>query len=348
MAEQVALEGLKEWVRKIGLGSFEQVRIRNPDKPPEVASVQWDLSAPSYIRPLAARNSTGLKPGFVVADILLRGTVNADAVTAFVGKLDLTTAPAGIAPVMAILVADGFTNDAFRLARSKGVIAATTRMLLGDEIARGLSELVDILTNLGATAAVNPGHLEHVLSTLTQIQGAASNVRGVLFELAIGYLVKEVEGGYMKAGEKVRDPYTGLPAEIDVILDRPNGAPLLVIECKAKVPGSRVSLADAKRWRENRVPLILRALQNDPHIRNRPIEFALWSNGRFHPAAESWLATQPPLAAPYTFGWKGYEQLLDYTRSAKSGMISKIMNDHYFRHPLIVAPLPQKGGEEAV
>src|SRR6202012_4230700 len=102
-----------------------------------------------------------------------------------------------------------FSNDAYRLARSKGIVATTTRMLLGDEISRALQELVDILTNLGATAAVNPGHLEHVLSTLTRIQGAAANVRGALFELAIGYLVKEVEGGYMKAGEKVRDPDTG-------------------------------------------------------------------------------------------------------------------------------------------
>lgn len=340
MAEQVALEGLKEWIRKMGLGGFDQVRIRNADHPPEVAGVQWDLSAPSYVRPLVARSSDGLKPGFVVADILLRGVVSADAVTAFVSKLDLTTAPSGIAPVMAFLVADGFTNDAFRLARSKGVIAATTRMLLGDEIARALKELVDILTNLGATAAVNPGHLEHVLATLTRIEGAAGNVRGALFELAIGYLVKEVEGGYMKAGEKVHDPDSGSSAEIDVILDRPNGAPILVIECKAKAPGSMVSLAEAKRWRQNRVPVILRALQSDPHIRDRPIEFGLWSNGRIHPAAESWLAAQPALAAPYKFGWKGYEGLLDYTRSARSGMISKIMNDHYFRHPLVVAPPP--------
>jgi hypothetical protein len=340
MAEQVALEGVKEWVRKMGLGSFDQVRIRNPEHPPEVASVHWDLSAPSYVRPLVSRSSTGLKPGFVVADIMLRGVVGDDAVAAFVSKLDLTTAPMGIAPVMAFLIADGFTNDAFRLARSKGVVAATTRMLLGDDIARSLKELVDILTNLGATAAVNPGHLEHVLSTLTRIEGTAGNVRGVLFELAIGYLVKEVEGGYMKAGEKVRDPSTGLPAEIDVILDRPNGAPILVIECKAKAPGSMVSVAEVQRWRGNRVPIIMRALQAAPHIGNRPIDFGLWSNGRIHPAAQTWLKAQPPLPAPYSLEWKGYEDLLDYTRSAKSAMISRIMNDHYFRHPLMQIPAP--------
>lgn len=340
MAEQVALEGMREWVRRMGFGGFQQVRIRNPDQPPEVASVHWDLSAPSFIRPLAARSAGGIKPGFVVADILLRGVVDEDSVAAFVSKLDLATAPCGIAPVMAFLVGSHFSSDAFRLARSKGIVATTTQMLLGDEIAKALRELIDILTNLGATAAVNPGHLEHVLNTLTRIQGTAGNVRGALFELAVGYLVKEVEGGYMKAGEKVWDPDTGKEAEIDVVLDRPDGAPLLVLECKAKAPGSMLSLADAQRWRSNRIPVILRALQNDSHVKDRPIEFGLWSNGRIHPAAQSWLQAQPPLAAPYTAGWKGYDELLEYTRSAKSGSISKIMNDHYFRHPLVQLPPP--------
>jgi hypothetical protein len=345
LAEQVALEGVKEWVRRLGFGSFDQVRVRNVDLPPEVASVRWDLSAPSYIRPLVALSATGPKPGFIVADIILRGLVDEDMVAAFVSKHDLATAPAGIAPVMPFVVADGFTNDAFRLARSKGIVAATTRMLLGDEIARALGELIDILTNLGATAAVNPGHLEHVLNTLTRIEGTASNVRGALFELAIGYLVKEIEGGYMKAGERVRDPSTGSPAEIDVLLDRPDDKPVLVVECKAKAPGSLVSLADVQRWRQNRIPVILEALRADQRFTNRAIEFGLWSNGRFHPAALAWLQAQPTLTQPHRFDWKGYEELLEYTRSAKSAVISKIMNDHYFRHPLVDLPQRQTAAE---
>jgi len=38
------------------------------------------------------------KPGFVVADVLLRGVVEAEAVEAFVGKYDLAARPAGVGP----------------------------------------------------------------------------------------------------------------------------------------------------------------------------------------------------------------------------------------------------------
>lgn len=35
----------------------------------------------------------------------------------------------------------------------------------------------------------------HVMRTLSKIEGASANLRGALFELVVGSLVKDVEGG---------------------------------------------------------------------------------------------------------------------------------------------------------
>jgi hypothetical protein len=333
IAENVALHGMREWCRRIGFGSYEQVRVRGDDDAPVVAGVTWDLSAPSFMRPLARAANGGLKPGFIVCDINLRGRIEEDAVTLFVRKHDLASAPINVAPIMPFMIADGFSAKAFSLARQKGVLATTTAQLFGEEVAKALRDLIGLLTDTGATASVNPDHLEKVMSSLTRIEGAANNLRGALFELAIGTLVKDVEGGFLRAGEKWTDYETGRKAEIDVLLDRPEGQSVLIIECKSKIPGSRLSLAEAQKWRTDRVPLIYKVLRNDGRFGNRPLTFELWTNGPVDEDVRGWLAGHPS-SPDYATAWRDGEAVKDYVDEAKTPSIRKIMNEHYFRHPL--------------
>lgn len=85
------------------------------------------------------------------------------------------------------------------------------------------------------------------MHTLTKIEGAAGNLRGALFELAIGSLAKDIEGGFLLVGEKRRGLFTGREAEIDVLLDRPDQKPVLIIECKSKIPGASLGLSEAQK-----------------------------------------------------------------------------------------------------
>lgn len=333
IAENIALHGMREWCRRIGFGSYEQVRVRGDDEPPVVAGVTWDLSAPSFMRPLARAANGGLKPGFVVCDVNLRGRLDEDAITLFIRKHDLASAPLNVAPIMPFLLADGFSTKAFSLARQKGILATTTAQLFGEDVAKALRDLIGLLTDTGATASVNPDHLEKVMSNLTRIEGAANNLRGALFELAIGTLVKDVEGGFLRAGEKWTDYETGQIAEVDVLLDRPNGESVLIIECKSKIPGSRLSIAEAKKWRTDRVPLIHKMLRNDSRFGNRQLTFELWTNGPLDEAVSTWLASQPP-SPDYQTTWRDGEAVKDYLDKAQTPSIRRIMNEHYFRHPL--------------
>ncbi|GEC17469.1 hypothetical protein NWI01_33610 [Nitrobacter winogradskyi] len=234
---------------------------------------------------------------------------------------------------MPFLVADGFSNKAWGLARSRGILATTTSHLFGEEIAKALRDLISLLTDTGATASVNPDHVERVLNGLTRIEGAANNLRGALFEIIVGSLAKDVEGGYMRAGEKWRDYETGGSAETDVLLDKPEGRGVLVIECKAKISGARVTLEEATKWRDDRVPLLHKILRHESRLAGKPFAFELWTNGPIDPEAVKYLEVYPP-SQDYAVAWKDGAGMKPHVDKASSPAIRRAMGEHYFHHPL--------------
>ncbi|MFV1872741.1 MAG: hypothetical protein ACMZ64_05380, partial [Oleiphilus sp.] len=186
LAEYVALQAIRNWARRIGFGSYGKFRIRGENELPIVAGVAWDISAPSYIRPLVSARSGKLKPGFFVCDINLSSTVDDDQIDLFLRKYDMAASPINVAPIMPFLVADMFTPSAFDKAKAAGILPVTIGNLFGEDVSRALNDLIKLLSDTGATAAVNPDHLDKVMSQLTKIEGAANNLRGALFELVIG------------------------------------------------------------------------------------------------------------------------------------------------------------------
>lgn len=334
LAEYIAVHAIHEWARRVGFGSYGKFKLRNGGELPLVSSIAWDISAPSYIRPLVSARSGILKPGFFVCDVNLNGSVDQDAVHVFIRKHDMASAPQNVAPIIPFYVADSFMTDAFDAARSAGIIATTIGQLFGDGLSEALKGLVQLLTDAGATAAVNPGKLEQVLNELTRIEGAAQNLRGDLFELVVGNMVKEVEGGYLTTGKEITDYKTGKKAEIDVLLDLADEKSSLVVECKAKSPGSKVSLAEVKKWYLKRAPLIAETLRQIPQYKDKQFRFELWSTGFFHPAALNWLREQETKYDGYTLLWRDGIAVKKYSKKVKSRSISNILKQHYFNHPL--------------
>lgn len=334
LAEFVALQAIRDWARKLGFGSYGKFRMRGDAEAPIVSSIMWDLSAPSYLRPLARKAAGTIQPGFFVCDINLNGVITENQVELFVRKHTLASAPQNVAPIMPFLIGEVFSQDAFNLARQSGIVATTVGDLFGTATAKALRDLIGLLSNSGATAAKNPQHLLDVLNSLTKIEGAANNLRGAVFELVAGSLAKDVEGGFLLTGEKRRDPFSGRRAEIDVLLDRPDGKAVLIVECKSKIPGAQVSLEEAQHWLTDRVPLIHSILSHESRYDQREFHFELWSNGPFHASAATWLATQSKQLPGCTVDWKDGVLLKAYANKAKSNSIRGILKDHYFLHPL--------------
>lgn len=337
LAEFVALHGIKEWARKLGFGSYNKFRLRGDNDPPIVSGMTFDLSAPSYFRPLLQIIDGQAKSGFIACDINLHRPIGEEETEAFIRKCDGAAFSAKVGRIMPMLVGDVFSAQALDLAKSKGLLGITLENLFGNELAKALRDLVSLLTDAGATASVNPNHLMHVMQILTRIEGASANLRGALFELVVGSLVKDVEGGYLKTGQKLSDPETGRRAEIDVQLDKPNNAGFLVIECKAKNPGARVSETDVRKWYGDRVPLI-HSILNTPykHVQ-RPFHFEIWTNGVFAASALKWLRQQPSKCGGYTIGWKDGTALKQYADKATNSSLRAMLNEHYFRSPMKAA-----------
>lgn len=334
LAEFIALHGIKEWARRLGFGSYNKFSMRGEDKEPVVSGMTFDLSAPSYFRPLLQIADGVAKPGFLACDINLHGAIDDNEVEAFIRKCDGAAFSAKIGHIMPMLVADVFSSQGLDLAKRKGILAITLENLFGFELAKALRDLVNLLTNAGATASVNPSHLMHVMRVLSKVEGASANLRGALFELVIGSLVKDVEGGYLKTGQKITEMGTGKSAEVDVQLDKENNEGFLVIECKAKIPGARISENDVRRWYNDRVPLIHRILNTGHKEVERPFHFEIWTNGVFADSALSWLTAQSKKCENYTVDWKDGAALKIYSDQATNSSLRTMLNEHYFRNPM--------------
>ena len=109
LTEEIILDALREWARKIGLASYNAIAIRGDERSRQVGPFVWDLTGPSYVLPL--RNGAA-QPGFLVADVFADGTLDEFHIRYFVRKARMSKATLKGMGVFPILVAEGFTSAA--------------------------------------------------------------------------------------------------------------------------------------------------------------------------------------------------------------------------------------------
>jgi hypothetical protein len=88
-------------------------------------------------------------------------------------------------------------------------------------------------------------------------------------------------------------------------------------------------------------------LTQDDRYKGRKFDFQLWSNGPFHASALEWLERQTTDFGEFSVGWKDGTALKRYAAKAQSGVITKILNEHYFLHPLSKLAKRQKSRKYA-
>ena len=331
IAEDVLMDGLREWTRKLGLASYNAIEIRNAERAPKFSTFHWDLSGPSYLLPLVSVVPGGRKPGFFVADVFCDGTLDVPNIQYFLRKVRMLKAMRRVVPFMPVLLADGYTKEALRAGKAAGIMMATTRTLFGDSIANALSSLIDTLTHAAAVAASNPDRLSGLLKDLSAIEGAAGNLRGALFEMIVGYLVREVEGNTIDIGEIVRDP-TGKAAEIDVrrIKERQE---CWFYECRARQPDARIGADEISTWIE-RINRIMLSHLVEKRFQDCQFGFEIWTTGQFDDKALALLEQEKTKRTPIEIGWRDGTQVRDYAKRASCKAILDTLDEHYFKHPL--------------
>jgi hypothetical protein len=344
VAETIFLGGLRDWLRRLGLVSFDAASTRSTKALPEFGGYHWDLVGPSYVRPLASASANDAKPGFVVADVMLGNTIAESEIRYFVRKTQVLRNSPATRPFLAILVADEFAADAWRLGRREGFVITTPERIFGEAVARALATLIRVLTDAGTAATKDPDVVWELFERLGQIEGAAGNLRGPLFEMIAAHLVHSQDGREIEIGRVVTTPQHE-KAEVDVLGTR--GDSILALECKGRLGEHFESLEDVKDWLETKVPKIMAWLKSHPEYASRPCSFEYWTTGKFSQEAAEYLTTRRAKTQRYGMSWRDGQAVLQYARNVRARRLIDTLNEHYFQHPLAEVPSSRPESRES-
>ncbi|MBN9510625.1 MAG: hypothetical protein J0I21_16130 [Alphaproteobacteria bacterium] len=334
VVEKMLLLALRDWARRLGVASYDKIEIRGEtDRLPTFGTFNWDLCGPSYLVPIVRRERDGRpKPGFLVGDVIAGAAVDEHAVAAFIRKFSLSSYLKNLPPFMPVLVADGYTQAAFNLGRTHGIMLATPKNLFGRDLAIGLATLLETLSKAAAVAVAKPEVIGELFDKLSSIEGADRNLRGSLFELVVGHVVQARFGGSIDINHLLR--YDTFKAELDV--RRVVAGEVWIYECKGYQPDHLIDAPEVETWLTEKVPGIYRTTKAEDRFNSSTVHFEFWTSGGFTDAAIAALEAARDRTKRYVIGWKdGREVRSELAKLSSSGMTA-MFDQHFLKHPIAV------------
>jgi hypothetical protein len=334
VVEKMLLLALRDWARRLGIASYDKIEIRGEgDRLPTFGTFNWDLCGPSYMVPMVRRHKDGRpKPGFLVGDVIAGAAVDEHAIAAFIRKFSLSSYLKNLPPFMPVMMADGYTQEAFNLGRSHGLMLATPKNLFGRDVAVGLATLLETLSKAAAVAVAKPEVIGELFDKLSSIHGADRNLRGALFELVVGHVVQARFGGSIDINHLIR--FDTFKAEIDV--RRVIAGEVWIYECKGYQPDHLIDAPEVEAWLTEKVPGIYSATKSEDRFNSSTVHFEFWTSGGFTDAATAALTVARDRTKRYAIGWKsGKEVRSELARFSSSGMTA-MFDQHFLKHPIAV------------
>jgi len=247
--EDVVLSVIRTWMGKINWTSPTATQVRSRRIVPKFSQFRWDLVGPSYLNSIIYFKTQKVVNGFVVGDILLDKTISTADLEPFFAKWGALTNQRRTTRFQPIFIAESFDSNALQQLRAKGAVIGRPETLFGPDIAKQLRELIGTIEHAAAAVTKNPSAVFQLLSELTKIEGAASNLRGVVLELMIARLF-QLEGYNIDIRQQIQSQ-TGERAEIDV--KAANKQEVVCVECKGKSPGVLVGDTEIQEWLDKTV-----------------------------------------------------------------------------------------------
>lgn len=338
ITETILLQAIRDWIKKLGLGSYEKVALRGErDNPPTIATFAWDLAAPSYVGPLVEWASSGKpKPGFIACDVLLGGQIGERGLTPFVHKCKTLRNLKNVGRCLQIFVADRYSAGAFKLAKQSGILPATPATLFGAEVAEALTQLTQVLVE-AASFAINPKVFNEVFLRLSKIEGVTNNLRGALFEFIAAAVVRHEQGSNIRMNEILKHS-SGKTVEIDVLAQ--NGyKSILFVECKGYAPFATIPDSEVEKWLTQRIPLASKITLEHPDWKNLHQRFEFWTTGKLSPEAIAMIEKAKDQIRPnkYTIDYLDAAAVRTRTRDTKDKELFSTLETHFLKHPMAVA-----------
>lgn len=333
IVESILLEAVKDWIRKLGIGSYDKVKIRDDPDAPKIASFAWDLTAPSYLGGLMTIGSGVINPGFIACDVCLNGTINEVGLKPFIYKVQTLRSLGNVGRCIQIFVANRYTKAAFILAKKNGIIPATPESLFGIEVAEGLVQLSTLLRT-AAGAAINPIAFDELFSKLGKIEGAAKNLRGALFEFVAAEIVRDQLSSNVRMNIIIKNR-SGKKAEIDIVA-QVGSRDIYFIECKGYLPSASVPEEYVKKWLTESVPNIHKYAIEHPDWSRLNLNFEFWSTGRLTDASVAMIENMASKVSPnkYTLKLRNGNEIRDLAYKTKNKELINVLDKHFINHPL--------------
>jgi hypothetical protein len=320
LVKDVLLLQFNDWARKLSLTAYGSSTFYS-----SFGNFCFAFVAPSYISTITTWSKEVIKPGFVVADILIGNTVTADNVEFFIKKVEILKAQKNMPKFLPFLIVDNLEPQALNALRSHGIIIGKVNQLFGEEYTTLISALINIVVNAGAILKKNPEQFISLLVKLKAlVSGKTNNLRGDLFEMAVGYYHSKMGCGTLDIGKLITHEY--LQREMDVYAVY--GNKVVVAECKGyNYPMTKV---DLETWLTEKVPVIRKWILDQPSLSDKDIYFQYWCTGGFSEEAKPFI-TKMEATKKYSLEFFDAQKIVEISALAKSKKFNDIMNEYFIK-----------------
>lgn len=320
-ARNLILSQFMGWARSIGLISYNAGTFYS-----SFGKFQWCFTCPAYVNGIREYKDNTVKPFFVVADVLIGKEVTERNVHYFIEKVKILNAQKGISRFMPFLIVESLNEGAFKLLKENGIIIGFVNKLFGKEYSSLLSALVNTIVNAGAILKKNPEEFLSLIKRIDKlVDGKTNNLRGDLFELAVGYYHRHSQN--IDIGKEIN--YVGDFKEIDVLAIYPNA--LHVAECKGYK--SKLTITEVEDWLK-KISIVRKWMLEIEPYKNKEFIAELWSTGGFEDDALHKIKEVAEKTKKYKVVYFDQTGILQKFREIKSKKVLDVLKQYFFNDEL--------------
>lgn len=308
-----------EWGRNIGLFSYDSGKFHC-----ELSSYQYAMVVPSYINSLVQKSKNGTSiPAFVVADILLNRDINKEDVDFFLKKLENVTMRNRTVKIIPFLLIGTHDKEIYQSLKSKGIIVGNIDELFGDKYSESVYGIMNLIENAGAILKSNPDQYIQLIESIKSLStGKTYNLRGDLFEMAVGYFHGQL-CQTLEVSKKVT--CKNEHREIDVYAVYQDK--VVFAECKGY--NTKVDDEYIEKWLSKKIPVIRDWALSCESLYNKQMVFEIWSTGGFTDEATARLSAAHKKTKKYQVDFYDASQMLKLAKGKKIRHFTEIVNSYY-------------------
>ena len=316
----MTLAHFHEWGRNIGLFSYDSAKFHSG-----LSSYQFAMVAPSYINSLAQKTNNRIIPAFIVADILLNRDILKNDIDFFIKKLENVSMRNRSAKIIPFLLVGSHDKDVHQVLKSKGIIIGNIDELFGKKYSESVYGILNLIENAGAILKSNPDQYIKLIDSIKSLStGKTFNLRGALFEMAVGYFHGQ-QCQTLEVSKKVI--YDKESREIDVYAVYQDK--VVFAECKGF--NTKVDDGYISKWLSEKIPVIRRWALSCESICDKPMVFEIWSTGGFTDDANIRLSAAHQNTKKYQVNFYDSFRMLKVAKEKKISQFSEIVNSYFTR-----------------